>query len=123
MSNDTTTAAANTVTPVAVVKAPSKMDLARPIFIEVTAVDYELPEGKTARHTFIARSQEEAGLTPKGAATYWQNLTKEAKGEPLYGKKGEAKVRTPKVKLPPMVQPTFAEPSEMIEDPLVEDDM
>lgn len=68
-------------------KAPSKMDLARPIFNRVRAEGYELPEGKTARAEFIRLAQEEAGLTAKGAATYWQNLVKEAKGLPMYGSK------------------------------------
>lgn len=66
------------------VKQPSKMDLARPIFQRVRAEDYELPEGKTARAEFIRLAQEEAGLTAKGAATYWQNLVKESKGLKMY---------------------------------------
>lgn len=65
-------------------KQPSKMDLARPIFQRVRAEDYELPEGKTARAEFIRLAQEEAGLTAKGAATYWQNLVKESKGLKMY---------------------------------------
>lgn len=88
---ETTAAAAAVPAP----KAPTKADLARPIFAELTKVGAELPEGKTARAEFIRRAQEEAGLTAKGAATYWQNLTKAARGEPMYGKKKVAEV--PKV--------------------------
>lgn len=84
---ETTAPAAAAVPAPVVPKEPSKMELARPIFKEVNDPAFELPEGKSARATFIARAQAEVGLTDKGAATYWQNLTKEAKGEPLYGKR------------------------------------
>lgn len=78
----------NAAAPVVEVKAPSKMALARPIFQEVTAEGAVLPEGcKTPRAAFIARAVAEIELTEKGAATYFQNLTKEAKGGPLYSRK------------------------------------
>lgn len=83
--------AASVPAPVAA-KEPSKMELARPIFVEVNGAGFELPEGKSARATFISRAVAEVGLTDKGAATYWQNLNKEAKGLPLYGKKKAANV-------------------------------
>lgn len=93
MSKEQTANTAETVAAAAAVpapKAPTKADKARPIFAEVTGADYVLPEGKTARAEFIRRAQEEAELTAKGAATYWQNLTKAARGEPMYGKKKAA---------------------------------
>lgn len=88
LNNEATITTVVEAAPVAVEpKAPSKMELARPIFKEVTAEGAVLPEGKTARATFIARAVAEIGLTDKGAATYYQNLTKEAKGQPLYSRK------------------------------------
>lgn len=58
-----------TATPVAP-KAPSKADVARAIFAEMTGA---------ARKDVIARFISEAGLTKAGAATYYQNLKKAAK--------------------------------------------
>ena len=80
----------NTNAAAPVVKAPSKMALARPIVQEVTAEGAVLPEGcKTPRAAFISRAVAEIELTEKGAATYFQNLTKEAKGGPLYSRKAK----------------------------------
>lgn len=90
LNNEATTITTNVEAAAPIVvepKAPSKMELARPIFKEVTAEGVVLPEGKTARATFIARAVAEISLTEKGAATYYQNLTKEAKGLPLYSRK------------------------------------
>ena len=61
--------AAKTETP-AEPKAPSKMDLARDIFVK--------HYGKSARKDVI-KLFEEAGCTKAGAATYYQNLTKAVK--------------------------------------------
>lgn len=61
--------AAKTETP-AEPKAPSKMDLAREIFVK--------HYGKSARKDVI-KLFEEAGCTKAGAATYYQNLTKAVK--------------------------------------------
>lgn len=83
------TAATNT-TNAAEVKEPTKMDLVRPIFKEIYSQGYKLSEGcKSQRAEFIKRSIAEAGMTKNGAATYFQNLTNEARGEPTYkyGKK------------------------------------
>lgn len=106
MSVDTNTNAVDTAAAAAVqpAKAPSKMELSRPIFNEVTASDFVLPEGKTARAEFIRRAQEEAGCTPAGAATYWQNLSNEAKGGKLYS-------RPAKKATPPADEPKAEEPA------------
>lgn len=78
-------AAENTNTAAPEAKAPSKMELARPIFKEIYAAGYKLSEGcKSQRAEFIKRAQAEIGMTAKGAATYFQNLSNEAKGESLY---------------------------------------
>lgn len=78
-------------------KAPTKMDLARPLFNEIYAKGYKLSEGcKSQRAEFIKRGQAELGLTKNGAATYFQNLTNESRGEPTYkyGSKKKADVDT-----------------------------
>lgn len=70
---------------VVVIKAPSKMDLVRPIFEEIYTEGYKLSEGcKSQRAEFIKRAQEEASMTKNGAATYFQNLSNQAKGQALY---------------------------------------
>jgi hypothetical protein len=52
-----------------IVAAPSKADKARAIFAQA----YADPKAVPARKDIIARCVNEAGLTPKGAATYLQN--------------------------------------------------
>lgn len=82
------TAAANTQA--TETKEPTKMDLVRPIFKEIYSQGYKLSEGcKSQRAEFIKRAMAEAGMTKNGAATYFQNLTNESRGEPTYkyGKK------------------------------------
>lgn len=75
-------------------KAPSKMELSRPLFNEIHAEGYVLREGsKSARSEFVTRAQDELGLTKAGAATYYQNLTNEKAGKPLYGTKKKADVK------------------------------
>jgi hypothetical protein len=84
----TNTNAQNTAT----TKTPSKMDLARPIFNEIYAPGYKLSEGvKSQRAEFIKRAQAEIGMTANGAATYFQNLSNQAKGDPLYKYNGKKK--------------------------------
>lgn len=110
-----TTPATAPTTPEAAPKAPSKMSLCKPLFEELTAEGAILPEGKTARATFIARAQaEDIGLTAAGAATYWQNLTSKAAGGKLYphGAKPKAKDEAPAAE--PAAEPaaTSQEPGE-----------
>lgn len=60
-----------------------KIDLARPIYQEVTAKGFDL-QGKTARRVFIDRCVAELGMGEKGANTYFQNLKSEATTGDLY---------------------------------------
>lgn len=81
----TSNAAATTTTTAAEAKAPTKMDLARPLFAEIYKQGYKLSEGcKSQRSEFIKRGMAELGLTKNGAATYFQNLTNESRGEGVY---------------------------------------
>lgn len=64
-------------------KQPSKMELARDLFAEVFAKGYNL-DGKSQRQVFITRAINEIGLSKAGANTYFQNLSNESRGEPLY---------------------------------------
>lgn len=68
-------------------KAPTKMALARALF--QTIKTEEIAEGDSARKQFIARAQEEVGLTRPGAITYYNNLRNEDKGGKLYGDYGK----------------------------------
>lgn len=87
MTTENTAATAETAAP----KAPSKMELSRPLFNEIHAEGYVLSEGsKSARSEFVTRAQKELGLTKAGAATYFQNLSNEKAGKPLYGTKKKA---------------------------------
>ncbi|MNB75797.1 hypothetical protein D3C75_224540 [compost metagenome] len=61
----------------------TKMDLARVLFKEIFTRGYDL-KGKTQRKTFIDRAMAEQGLSKHCAGTYYQNLTNEANGQPLY---------------------------------------
>lgn len=55
------------------------------IFDEIMSADYKLPEGrKKHRGHFIDRAVAEAGMTARGAGTYFTNFTNEAKGLPRY---------------------------------------
>lgn len=78
-------------------KAPSKMDHARKLFAEIYTAGYKfkIPGAKSQRNEFIKRAIAEFGMTQAGAATYFQNLTNEAKGEPVYKyNKGKKKAAT-----------------------------
>lgn len=67
-------------------KVMTKMDHARVLFGEIYTEGYKFKiEGaKSHRNEFIKRAIKEFGMTQAGAATYFQNLTNEAKGEPVY---------------------------------------
>lgn len=56
-------------------KEPSKADAARKVF---TAMYPKVVEGKKARKDVIGAFVEKAGLTPAGAATYYQKMKKAA---------------------------------------------
>lgn len=64
----------------------TKMDHSRILFKEIYAPGYKLKmEGaKSQRSEFVKRAMAEFGATKAGAATYFQNLSNEAKGQPLY---------------------------------------
>lgn len=64
-------------------KKVTKMDQARGLFKEIFARGYDL-KGKSQRSTFIDRAMAEQGLSKHCAGTYYQNLTNEANGKPLY---------------------------------------
>lgn len=70
----------NNVTPINV----KKIDRAREVFQRVSAPNFLAPEGSSPRAEFIKSCVAEFGMTDKGASTYWQNLSTEAKGGPLY---------------------------------------
>lgn len=86
---NTTNNAAAPQTPAADVApaAPlTKMDHSRKLFAEIYTPGYKLKmEGaKSQRGEFVKRAIAEFGATKNGAATYFQNLSNEAKGQPLY---------------------------------------
>lgn len=83
----TNNAAANTAPAAAEpAKVMTKMDHARVLFAEIYTPGYKFKiEGaKSQRNEFIKRAIAEFGMTQNGAATYFQNLSNEAKGDPLY---------------------------------------
>lgn len=71
----------NNVTSITAVK---KIDRAREIFQRVTGAKFQAPEGSSPRAEFIKSCIADLGMTDSGASTYWQNLSTEAKGGPLY---------------------------------------
>ena len=75
-------------------KALTKMDHARVLFSEIYTPGYKFKiEGaKSQRNEFIKRAIGEFGMTQNGAATYFQNLSNEAKGDPLYKYTSKKKV-------------------------------
>lgn len=87
MTNTNTAANATAQAPAAAPAAPmTKMDHSRILFAEIYAPGYKLRmEGaKSQRSEFVKRAMAEFGATKNGAATYFQNLSNEAKGQPLY---------------------------------------
>lgn len=64
-------------------KPVSKADVAKAIFDQVHAEDYDL-NGASPRACFIQRAMEEAHLTKNGASTYYQNFMNEARGKKRY---------------------------------------
>lgn len=87
MTNVANNTAATAQAPAAAPAAPmSKMDHSRILFAEIYAPGYKLKmEGaKSQRSEFVKRAMAEFGATKNGAATYFQNLSNEAKGQPLY---------------------------------------
>lgn len=64
----------------------SKMDHSRILFKEIYTAGYKfkIATAKSQRSEFIGRAMNEFGATKAGAATYFQNLSNLAKGEPLY---------------------------------------
>lgn len=85
MTNTNTAANTEAQAPAAPV-TKSKMDHSRVLFAEIYAPGYKLKmEGaKSQRSEFVKRAMAEFGATKNGAATYFQNLSNEAKGQPLY---------------------------------------
>lgn len=87
---NTTNNAVAPQTPAADAAAPAapmtKMDHSRILFKEIYTPGYKLRmEGaKSQRGEFVKRAIAEFGATKNGAATYFQNLSNEAKGQPLY---------------------------------------
>lgn len=67
-------------------KPPTKMDLAKTLYAELTAETAVIPEGSSIRKEFIRRGQDEIGLTRAGAITYYNNLQTHARGGSLYVK-------------------------------------
>lgn len=87
MTNTNTAANTEAQAPAAAPAEPmSKMAHSRILFAEIYAPGYKLKmEGaKSQRSEFVKRAMAEFGATKNGAATYFQNLSNEAKGEPLY---------------------------------------
>lgn len=77
--------------------AKSKVAYARELWAEIYTPGYKFKiEGaKSHRNEFIKRAINEFGMTQNGAATYFQNLSNAAKGEPLYKySKGKGKKTT-----------------------------
>lgn len=83
-----TNAAVNTAPAAAAepAKPMTKMEHARVLFNEIYAPGYKFKvEGsKSQRNEFVKRAIAEFAMTKNGAATYFQNLSNEAKGEKLY---------------------------------------
>lgn len=79
----------------------AKIVLARALFQEIFTRGYDL-KGKTQRATFMERADKELGMSKHCAGTYYQNLTNEANGKPLY-----------KYNKPAKKKPTKAEAQEM----------
>lgn len=75
----------------------TKMDHARKLFAEVYSQGYKFKvEGsKSQRNEFVKRAIAEFGMTKNGAATYFQNLSNEAKGEKLYKYTSKKKADVP----------------------------
>lgn len=71
----------NNVTAITAVK---KIDRAREIFKRIHDPKFMAPEGSSPRAEFIKSCIADLGMTDSGASTYWQNLSTEAKGGPLY---------------------------------------
>lgn len=86
MTNTNTAANTEAQAPAAPAKEMSKMDHSRILFAEIYAPGYKLKmEGaKSQRSEFVKRAMAEFAATKNGAATYFQNLSNEAKGQPLY---------------------------------------
>lgn len=86
MTNTNTAANTEAQAPAAPAKEMTKMDHSRILFAEIYAPGYKLKmEGaKSQRSEFVKRAMAEFGATKNGAATYFQNLSNEAKGQPLY---------------------------------------
>ena len=86
MTNTNTAANTEAQAPAAPAKEMTKMDHSRILFAEIYAPGYKLKmEGaKSQRSEFVQRAMAEFGATKNGAATYFQNLSNEAKGQPLY---------------------------------------
>lgn len=86
MTNTNTAANTEAQAPAAPAKEMSKMDHSRILFAEIYAPGYKLRmEGaKSQRSEFVKRAMAEFAATKNGAATYFQNLSNEAKGQPLY---------------------------------------
>lgn len=60
-----------------------KIDQCREIYKAVFTRGYDL-QGKSQRKAFIERSMTELGISLHCAGTYYQNLSNEANGQPLY---------------------------------------
>jgi hypothetical protein len=86
MTNTNTAANTEAQAPAAAAEPMSKMAHSRILFAEIYAPGYKLKmEGaKSQRSEFVKRAMAEFGATKNGAATYFQNLSNEAKGQPLY---------------------------------------
>lgn len=87
MTNTNTAANTEAQAPAAAPAKPmTKMDHSRILFAEIYAPGYKFKvEGsKSQRNEFVKRAIAEFGATKNGAATYFQNLSNEAKGQPLY---------------------------------------
>lgn len=86
MTNANTAANQTPATDAAPAATLTKMDHSRKLFAEIYQPGYKLKmEGaKSQRSEFVKRAIAEFGATKNGAATYFQNLSNEAKGQPLY---------------------------------------
>lgn len=96
MTNANTAANQTPATDAAPAAPMTKMDHSRKLFAEIYAPGYKLKaEGaKSQRSEFVKRAIAEFGATKNGAATYFQNLSNEAKGQPLYKYTSKKKVET-----------------------------
>lgn len=84
-----------------------KIDLARVLYQEIFARGYDL-KGKTQRTVFMERAQKEQGLSKHCAGTYYQNLTNEANGKPLYKYNKPAKKKATKAEAKEMAEQLLA---------------